>query len=54
VLTAAHCVKGYAVGIWSITVGEQHRGVTESHEQTIAAEDITIHKDFEVSDRILQ
>jgi hypothetical protein len=51
VVTAAHCLKGYAVDIWSITVGEQNRGLTEPHEKTISAEDVKIHDGFEVKTR---
>jgi hypothetical protein len=51
VVTAAHCLKGYAVDIWSITVGEQNRGLTEPHEKTISAEDVKIHDGFEVKMR---
>jgi len=47
VVTAAHCVAGYAsAGRWSITVGEQNRGIAEDHEQSIQVLDIVTHKDF--------
>ncbi len=50
-ITAAHCVEGYvSAGRWSITVGEQNRGIPEDHEQSIQVMDIVTHKDFRVKE----
>ena len=48
-LTAAHCVKGYAVDIWTITAGAEQRDVPETHNQTFKADDIVIHEEFQVN-----
>jgi len=49
VLTAAHCVKGgWAIDIWTITVGTNLLDVPQSYNQTFKIEDIVIHPDFEV------
>lgn len=54
VLTAAHCLMGYAKGAYMIVAGEYNTDEDEGTEQTKYIEEYFIHENFTEGERVMR